>query len=484
MPARSRSAEDHVIVIFGGRGDLARRKLLPALFHLHHEGLLPKRFRIVGVARTETSDEEFRDFAREAVEEFDRRPADSDWQAFAERLSYLSHDVAPGDAQPLTDAVKRAEAELADEGAGSVRRLFYLAVPPAVFGRLTLALGEADLVERSRVVYEKPFGMDRPSFCELDEVVRSVLAAPQIYTIDHFLGKETLQNVLALRFANGMFEPVWNRAHIDHVQIDVPEQLGVGSRAGFYEQTGALRDMVVTHLFQVLSVIALEPPASLEPKPLTDEKVKVFEAMAPLRGEHVVRGQYEGYASAEGVSEGSDTETFLAARVEVDNWRWAGVPFYLRTGKRLAASRQTVTLAFREPPRRMFGGELIADRQPNDYLTLDLGRGELAVSFLAKRPGPGMDVEPAQMRYSYSEAANGKLVDAYERLLHDALIGDRTLFTRADGIERTWELVQDLIDRPPPLGAYEQGSWGPERAADLIAPRRWYLPERDGRPAS
>jgi glucose-6-phosphate 1-dehydrogenase len=308
--------------------------------------------------------------------------------------------------------------------------------------------------------------------------VRRVLDEDQIYRIDHFLGKETLQNVLALRFANGMFEPVWNRHHIDHVQIDVPEKLGIGTRAQFYEPTGALRDMVVTHLLQVLSVIAMEPPTSMDPKPLLDEKTKVLESVQPLGPDDVVRGQFEGYRELDGVAPDSQTETFVAARVCVDNWRWAGVPFYLRTGKRMAESRQCVTLAFAEPPRQMFRDAPI-DRLPNDYLTLDLAGDEaVTLSFLAKIPGPAVRLGPARMTFSYAGSFGSEMIGPYERLLHDALLGDRTLFTRSDGIARTWELVKEVLDHPPPLHPYPPGSWGPKAAEDLIAPRRWYLPER------
>ena len=465
--------ENHVIVIFGGNGDLARRKLLPSLYHLHVEGLLPKRWRIIGNSRSELTEGAFDEFARRAVTEFGMCRIDEDaWKVFADRLSYVSHDFTPSDPGPVRDAVLQAERDIG----GEPTRLFYLSVPPQAFGPITEALGKSGLAKRSRVVFEKPFGVDQASFEELDATVHRVLDEDQIYRIDHFLGKETLQNVLALRFANGMFEPVWNRNHIDHVQIDVPETLGIGTRASFYEPTGALRDMVVTHLFQVLSVIAMDPPVALEARPLLNEKAKVFESITPLRAEDVVRGQFEGYTQLDGVAADSQTETFVAARVWVDNWRWAGVPFYLRTGKRMAASRQTVTLAFAEPPRQMFPDAPL-DRMPNDHLTLDLADDEgVTLSFLAKVPGPSVRLGPARMTFSYSGSFGSEMIGPYERLLHDALMGDRTLFTRADGIARTWELVADVLRTPPPLHRYPQGSWGPQEAMDLIAPRRWHLP--------
>jgi glucose-6-phosphate 1-dehydrogenase len=328
------------------------------------------------------------------------------------------------------------------------------------------------------VVYEKPFGTDIDSFRRLNSLVNEMLDTSQIYRIDHFLGKETLQNILALRFANGMFEPVWNRSHIDHVQIDVPEELGVGARAGFYEKTGAFRDMIVTHLFQALSFIAMEPPSSLNPEALINEKVKVFESMVPLKPDDIVRGRFEGYEELNGVRPDSDTETFAAARVFIDNWRWADVPFYLRTGKRMAESRQSITLAFRKPPLHIFE-DAPAHGIERNHLALELGHDEgISLSFLAKAPGPAIRLGPARMDFRYRESFPSRLIEAYERLIHDALIGDPTLFTRPDGIERTWEVVENVLADPPKLHAYSEGSWGPEAAEDLIAPRSWHLPER------
>jgi glucose-6-phosphate 1-dehydrogenase len=465
--------EDHVILLFGANGDLARRKLLPALFHLTQEGLMPRRFFIIGNSRSEMSDDEFTTFARSSVDEFCRCEAtDSSWHEFSERLSYVSHEFRSGDTEPVDHAVRAAEAELG----GQPRRLFYLAVPPPVFAVITQGLGACGLAERARVIYEKPYGLDLDSFRELDDAVHAVLDESQVFRIDHFLGKETVQNILALRFANGMFEPVWNRDHIDHVQIDVPETLGIGTRAGFYEQTGALRDMVVTHLLQVLSFVALEPPTSLAPKPLLDEKVKVFESMVPLQPDDVVRGQFDGYRDVEGVAPDSDTETFVAARFFVDNWRWAGVPFFLRTGKRMAEARSSVVLAFRSPPHQMFR-EVPRDRFGHDHLALELGPEEgVTATFLAKAPGPTIKLAPARMEFRYQGSFGSELIEAYERLIHDALIGDRTLFTRAGGIRRIWGILADLIAYPPPLHPYPQGSWGPDEATELISPRRWHLP--------
>jgi len=465
---------DHVIVIFGANGDLARRKLLPAFYHLEEEGLMPKDYRIIGNSRSKMSNEEFRSFALESAGEFCRRPVrDEVWARFAQRLTYVAHDLSPDDAQPVVDAVQNAEAALGSD----CRRLYYLSVPPAAFSAITQAVGATGLSTRARLVIEKPFGWDLQSFHKLRDTVSEVLDESQIYRIDHFLGKETVQNILALRFANGIFEPVWNRHHIDHVQIDVPETLGIGGRAYFYEATGALRDMIVTHLFQVLAFVAMEPPTSLAPRPLMDESAKVFESMVVLRPEDVVYGQYRGYRDEEGVATDSGTETYAAVRVCIDNWRWAGVPFFLRTGKRMAESRQSVTLVFKEPPRQMFK-EVSGDGMEQNYLSLELGENEgIAVAFLAKLPGTSIELAPARMSFDYEGSFGSELIEAYERLLHDALIGDRTLFTRADGIERTWEIVEPILQNPPDVELYEQESWGPEGGERLIAPRRWRLPE-------
>ena len=468
--------DDHVIVLFGAAGDLARRKLLPGLFHLAEAGLMPERFRVVGTSREQLSGDDFRAHARAAADEFGGRAVDEEtWTSFAATLSYVEAD----DAAALAAAVERAEEQIGGPG----RRLHYLSVPPGASAAIGRTLADAGLVERARVIMEKPFGTDLDSARELNAAMHAVFDESQVFRIDHFLGKEAVQNLLALRFANGMFEPIWNRDHIDHVQVDVPETLSIGTRAGFYEQTGAFRDMIVTHLFQVLGFVAMEPPTSLEPKTLVDEKVKVFHSMAPLRPEDVVRGRYEGYLGEEGVAPDSQTETFVAVRASIDNWRWAGVPFYLRTGKCLAEGRRVLTIAFREPPRRMFaiaGGAAEAVEQ--DHLTFDLGDpGRISASFMAKVPGPAMELAQAQMSFSYEDSFCGAhALEAYERLIHDAMIGDRTLFTRADGIERLWEISTPVLSNPSPLQSYEKGSWGPDAADELIAPRRWHLPHAHG----
>ena len=460
----------HVIVLFGATGDLSRRKLIPGLFHLGQAGLLPEEFRIVGTSLDDLDDERFRDFARDALREFCRiKFGDEEWAAFSERLSYV-----PSRADALAAGVGQAEEAIGEEAS----RLHYLSVPPSAAGPIIRTLGEAGLADRARVIMEKPFGTDLESARALNETVHEVFAEDQIFRIDHFLGKEAALNMLALRFANGFLEPLWNREHIDHMQIDVPETLSIGTRGSFYEATGAFRDMIVTHLMQILAVVAMEPPPSLEPRALVEEKSKVFRSVLPLDPDEVVRGQYEGYRDEPGVAPDSEVETFVAAKVRVDNWRWAGVPFFVRTGKAMAEGARVVSIAFREPPKSMFPDEAGVGLAGPDHLTFDLAdTPRLSLSFYGKRPGPGMRLEKASMQFSLGETDQQKdVLEAYERLIHDAMIGDRTLFTTAEGVERLWEISDPLLKHPSPLHSYPQGSWGPEEIHELIAPRRWRLP--------
>ncbi len=304
----------------------------------------------------------------------------------------------------------------------------------------------------------------------------------QIFRIDHFLGKEAALNILAFRFANGLFEPIWNRVHIDHVQIDVPETLAIGTRIGFYEQTGAFRDMVVTHLFQVMAFMAMEPPTELTPRAITEEKNKVFRSMLPLDPHDVVRGQYQGYRDEVGVEPHSETETFVALKAEIDNWRWAGVPFFLRTGKRMAESARIISIAFREPPKSMFPAGSGVGGQGPDHLTFDLAdASKLSLSFYGKRPGPGMKLDKLSLQFALHETGReNDVLEAYERLIYDAMSGDHTLFTTADGIERLWEISSPLLDNPPPVRLYPPGSWGPNAIHQLIAPNALAPPVRAG----
>jgi glucose-6-phosphate 1-dehydrogenase len=325
---------------------------------------------------------------------------------------------------------------------------------------------------------EKPFGTDLASAQKLNARLHEVFEESRIFRIDHFLGKEAAQNILAFRFANGLFEPIWNRNFIDHVQIDVPETLGLEMRASFYESTGAFRDMVVTHLMQVLAFMAMEPPTSLAPGPIGEEKLKVFRSMQPLEPHNVVRGQYLGYREHDDVADDSDTETFIALKVEIDNWRWAGVPFFLRTGKKLAEGARIISIAFKEPPRTMFPhGSGVGAAGP-DHLTFDLAdQSRMSLSFYGKRPGPGMKLEKLSMQFATHETGSAKSVlEAYERLIHDAMRGDHTLFTTAEGIETLWAASQQLLSDPPPVRSYAPGSWGPNAIHQLVAPSAWRLP--------
>jgi glucose-6-phosphate 1-dehydrogenase len=461
----------HVILLFGATGDLSRRKLLPGLLRLFQADLMPE-FRIIGISLEEISEREFRTLAGDACREFARHAYDEDiWREFSERLFYVPLSTA---AAGLADVVEKVEVGMGDD----VRLLHYLSVPPAAAADVVALLGDTGLAERSRVIMEKPFGTDLESARELNDTVHEVLREEQIFRIDHFLGKEAAQNILALRFANGLFEPIWNRDHIDHIQIDVPETLGVGSRAGFYEKTGAYRDMVVTHLMQILAFVAMEPPTDLAPEPITEEKNKVFRSLRPLDPDWVVRGQYEGYTDEPGVDPDSSTETFVALRNEIDNWRWSGVKFYLRTGKRMGDGARIISIAFHEPPQSMFPAHSRVGRYGPDHLTFDLDESSrVSLSFYGKKPGMGMVLDKASMQFSLDETeARGETLEAYERLIRDAMAGDHTLFTTARDIERLWEVSAPLLEEPPPVKPYAPGSWGPTDIGSLIAPNSWRLP--------
>jgi glucose-6-phosphate 1-dehydrogenase len=469
--------EDHVIVLFGATGDLAKRKLLPGLFHLHAAGLLPREYRVIGTspAQFAVTDEQFKEHAEEACADFCiTKPTDPSWPSFAERLSFAAAD--PDDPAPLVAAVQKAEKEIG----GSPWRLFHLAVPPAAFTSVVDMLGASGLAtDRTRVIIEKPFGTDLDSARKLDQAVHAVFDESQVFRIDHFLGKESVDNILAFRFANGLYEPIWNRAHLRYVEIDVPETLSIKGRGAFYDATGAYRDMVVTHLFQVLAFVAMEAPVSLSAKHLRAEKLKVYEALKPIDVRHVVRGQYEGYRSEPGVAADSQTETMVAVRAEVDNWRWHGVPFFLRSGKAMGASRQVITLGFQPPPLRMFPAhhkDTPYGRQ-NEIVIDFADPGAIKVNFLAKVPGAELTLGNAEMAFYYKDSfVASHALEGYERLILQAMVGDQSLFTSSDGIERVWEISEPLLENPPPVEPYAVGSYGPESIKQLIAPYHWHLP--------
>jgi len=472
-PSRRDTAtlEPHVIVLFGATGDLAKRKLIPGLAYLEQSSLAPD-IRVVGTSLEELSDEEFRDLAKQAVKSFgSHQLTDDQWASFASKVSYVPQSAGP---EALAAAVAAAETELGPD----VHRLHYLSVPPKAARAVITMLKDANLVDRSRVVMEKPFGTDLASAVELNDFVHDTFRESQIFRIDHFLGKEAAQNILAFRFANGLFEPIWNRNFIDHIQIDIPETLGLDQRANFYESTGAYKDMVVTHLFQVMAFVVMEPPTALEPRAISEEKNKVFRSMLPVNCSHVVRGQYSGYRGEEGVARDSDTETFIALKVGIDNWRWAGVPIYLRTGKKMAEGQRIISIAFKEAPRTMFPAGSGVGSQGPDHLTFDLAdASKVSLSFYGKRPGPGMKLDKLSMQFSTQETDSvGDVLEAYERLILDAMRGDHTLFTTADGIESLWERSIPLLEDPPPVKIYPPGTWGPNAIHQLIAPNAWRLP--------
>jgi glucose-6-phosphate 1-dehydrogenase len=461
----------HVIVLFGATGDLAKRKLLPGLAFLETSALAPD-VRVVGTAMEEMTTEEFRALARTASDKFGTHKMDDEtWARFAERLAYVPQGAGP---DGLTAAVKAAEELLGP----NARRLHYMSVPPKAAQAVITMLRDAGLADNARLVMEKPFGDDLASAIRLNDFVHDVFDESQIFRIDHFLGKEAAQNILAFRFANGLFEPIWNRNFIDHVQIDIPETLGLDQRANFYESTGAYKDMVVTHLLQVMAFVAMEPPTALEPFAISEEKNKVFRSMMPVHPADVVRGQYGGYREEPGVAPDSETETFIALKVGLDNWRWAGVPFYLRTGKRMAEGMRIISIAFKEAPRTMFPTGSGVGSQGPDHLTFDLAdSSRVSLSFYGKRPGPGMRLEKLSMQFSTQETERaGDVLEAYERLILDAMRGDHTLFTTAEGIESLWERSAPILDDPPPVKHYPPGTWGPNAIHQLIAPNAWRLP--------
>jgi glucose-6-phosphate 1-dehydrogenase len=454
----------HVLVLFGARGDLARRMLLPGLFHLAAAGLMPEDFRIIGSGRHEP-DGPFADLVREAVGDDAEGEA---WDAFAARLSFVTS--SDDDGSDLAAAVRDAREEL---GADS-RVLLYLSVPPSAMEPMVRMLGGCGLSEDARIVMEKPFGSDLESARHLNATLHEHFDEEQVFRIDHFLGKEAAQDILALRFANGLFEPIWNRQHVAAVQIDVPEDLGLEGRASFYEETGALRDMVVTHLCQVLGFVAMEPPGAIEPEPLRDAKAAAFGALQPFDPEQVVYGQFEGYRDEDGVDPGSRTETFAAVRAEVATDRWRGVPFLLRTGKAMAASRCTVTLTLREPANALLDGE----HRPDEIVVELTEDPQISVDLRVKRPGPELVVTRAPLRLDVERELGEQGLKAYERLLHDVMLGDRLLFTRADEVERLWEVVAPVLEHAPEPLPYPKGSWGPDAALALAEPAGgWRLPE-------
>jgi glucose-6-phosphate 1-dehydrogenase len=470
----SRRPSNRVLVVFGATGDLAARKLFPGFFHLYREGLMPEDFRIIGSGRhSPGSDDEFRERIHEALEQHGRGELDESWAEFAGRLSFVVSTAEEG--SELAQAVNDAEQQIGAQG----ERLVYLSVPSGAMRDMVGMLGETGIAENCSLVVEKPFGHDVESARELNAALHEVLDEESIYRIDHFLGKEAAQNILVARFANGILEPIWNRDHISYVQIDVPEALDIEGRAGFYEETGAFRDMVVTHLLQILGIVALEPPSRVDADALHLERTKVFDAVRPLDPERVIYGQYAGYRDEDGVADDSSVETFAALEVRVDTWRWSGVPFYLRTGKALAAGRRTVTIGFTEAPLRIFPTQDAGTALRPSELVFELSDDPaVRIEVQAKIPGPTIQLGRVALTLDvedYFDGADG--LEAYERLLHDVMLRERLLFTRSEQIERLWEVCAPVLEQPPEPQPYAKGSWGPEAAIELPCAPGWRLPE-------
>jgi len=471
MPEPQRVLAPTVFVLFGATGDLARRLVLPAFYRLAMENLLPPDWRLIGNGRGDVSHENFQQRVYDALTEFGPHPDEGPWEEFRSRLRFAGGGFASDDPGHLVEVIQETERELGQH----VQLVHYLAVPPNAAGPLTQALGEHGLAENSRVVFEKPFGTSMSSFRELDDAVHKVLDESQVFRIDHFLGKEATQDLHVVRFANGLFSGVWDAAHVAEVQIDVPETLDVANRASFYDGTGAMLDMIVTHLFQLAAEVAMEPPASLTAEDLAAAREDVIGCFRPLTGEDVVFGQFEGYRDIEGVPDDSRTETFVAARLWVDTDRWRGVPFLLRTGKQLAQSRQVVSLVFREPEQSVHNLP-----EMGNVLTFDLaGTGGLGLSLVVKQPGPTDDLGTAHTELPLASVDGADPLPAYTRLIHDVLVGDRSLFTRPDGLEHVWTVAGDIVaNKPDPL-PYARQSWGPEAAGQLAGPCGWLLSRAD-----
>jgi glucose-6-phosphate 1-dehydrogenase len=492
------------MVVFGGSGDLAHRKIVPALYNLELHRLLPQNFAMVGSSRTEFSDEEYRADMRKAVEEFSRtQPIQKEvWESFARRLHYISGSSNDPDTYArIGDLLDRFDRDLGTDG----NRLFYLSLIPRLFPDTVRGIGKSGIGGRawdrgwSRVVVEKPFGHDLASARELQALVTEVFPERDVFRIDHYLGKESVQNIIAFRFANGIFEPVWNHRYVDHVQVTVAESLGIEHRGHFYETAGAIRDIIQNHALQVLALVGMEPPATFEAEDVRNEKAKVLKAVRRMTGEtvdrNVVRGQYgEGwvdgqqvpaYRDEHDVAPDSAVETYVALELLIDNWRWAGTPFYLRTGKRLPKRATEVVVQFKAAPHLPFGEAAQDGLEPNALVLRIQPNEGITMKFGAKVPGPSMEVRSVNMDFSYGTAFADDLPDAYERLLLDVMVGDPTLFPRWDSVELAWQVVQPILDRwaeapPPDFPNYAAGEWGPKAADELIARhqpgRRWRRP--------
>ncbi len=489
--SKHRGAPPTAVVIFGASGDLTARKLIPAVYNLAADNLLPADFHLVGYGRKEIPDEEFRQLAADAIKEFSRREMNDEvWQRVAERTSYVAGGYDdPAAFEKLAEHLKQIDEKVGRE----VQPLFYISTPPSVFAPILENLGKSGLAGKhlgkghhAKVIIEKPFGRDLESALSLNATIRSVFEEHQVYRIDHYLGKETVQDLLVQRFANSIFEPLWNRNFISSVQITVAEEVGVGTRGGYYEQSGALRDMIQNHTMQLVALTAMEPPVSLDAEAIRDEKVKLLRAIQPLNlgeGGDVTRAQYsagmiagqpaKGYLEEEGIAPESNTETYAGIRLSINNWRWQGVPFYLRSGKRMARRVTEIAVQFKRPPGTLFAGgsfdlacnTLSFQIQPDEGLSLILN---------GKVPGLETRTQPVKMNFRYSTTFGSNTPEAYERLVLDAMIGDGTLFIRGDEAETSWKLYTPLLEAWAAAGregmdSYPAGSWGPSSAEALLA---------------
>jgi glucose-6-phosphate 1-dehydrogenase len=481
-----RTPEPCILVVFGASGDLTQRKIFPALHALAVRQLLPEQFAIVGVARTESTDDEFRERMERAVREFGRDDFQQEvWDSLAEATRYLSADFADEDAEKRLAALLN---EIDEERGTRGNRVYYLAIPPQMMPTAGRAIGKALAADGwRRLIVEKPFGHDRASARQLTKLINRYFAEKEVFRIDHYLGKETVQNMLALRFANGIFEPIWNRQFIEHVQITVAESIGIEGRAGFYEQAGAIRDIFQNHMLQLVALTAMEPPIDFTADSVRNEKVKVLKAIHTPGPKHIVRGQYgpgfnegksvPGYREEEGIAPDSMTETFVAAKLFVDNWRWADTPFYVRTGKRLARRETTIAIQFQRAPHPPFEETATEELRPNLLLVHVQPDEGVSLAIAAKVPGQGMRLRTVHMDFLYGGAFRTELPEAYERLLLDAMLGEQTLFTRSDEVDEQWAIVDAIVaawerDRPS-FPNYAAGTWGPKAADELI--------RRDGR---